>query len=77
MQEPMAPAKLLSLQTQFPRSEGAGEGDGHGGGNCGSCSPNITAGEVMELFEVKFSFLAEMGNVGGGAGKSPRNLSSC
>lgn len=66
MQEPMAPAKLFSFQTQFQRSEWVCVGGGHGGGNCRSCSPNITAGERMELFEVKFSFLAEIGNVGGG-----------
>lgn len=70
MQEPMAPAKLFSFQTQFQRSEWVW-GGGHGGGNCRSCSPNITAGERMELFEVKFSFLAEIGNVGGG-GEEPQ-----
>lgn len=41
-------------------------------GNCSSC--NITAGEVMELFEVKFSFLAEIGNVGGEEPQKPFKL---
>lgn len=71
MQEPMASAKLLSFQTQFQRSEGWGWGMAMAG-NRGSC--NITAGEVMELFEVKFSFLAEIGNVGGEEPQKPFKL---